>query len=379
MASWRTRSFILFFLLSLGIAPVVIGHTQSLVFPVVPYDLASVEGNTNNGYPFNIRPLNVNSMRYQQVFDAAQFRNLRGPHQIITLVFRPDQTQGGRFLEAIDDIQINLSITSRTSLNLSTVFAENVGANDQVVFPRGPLHLSSSFLGPPFGAKFFDIFIPLSAPFVYDPARGNLLMDVRTYRTQAVITQLDAHRANNDGVARVFSTDVNLSVGRGDTVGLVTQFRAEPLATIGGRVVLYGTPDAQGQQVQFTFRPRGGGNPITRLITLGANGQFEIEMLPRATYDIAVEGRKWLRRVVTNVNPVDGVLTGLVVTLRPGDLNRDNIVDLFDMIQFFEAYGANANPPDPNWNELADITGDGVVDLFDLLLFFENYGAIGDP
>jgi hypothetical protein len=49
------------------------------------------------------------------------------------------------------------------------------------------------------------------------------------------------------------------------------------------------------------------------------------------------------------------------------------------MIQFFEAYGANANPPDPNWNELADITGDGVVDLFDLLLFFENYGAIGDP
>jgi hypothetical protein len=64
-------------------------------------------------------------------------------------------------------------------------------------------------------------------------------------------------------------------------------------------------------------------------------------------------------------------------TLLAGDLNDDNQIDLFDLIEFFGSYGSVMQ--DPNWNERADLFEDSIVDLFDLILFFTNYGAQGDP
>ena len=54
---------------------------------VVPNSLASVEGNTNNAFPFIIGGVSVPSMRYQEVFGASQFP---GPGLITQIAFRPD-------------------------------------------------------------------------------------------------------------------------------------------------------------------------------------------------------------------------------------------------------------------------------------------------
>lgn len=46
-------------------------------------------------------------------------------------------------------------------------------------------------------------------------------------------------------------------------------------------------------------------------------------------------------------------------------MNRDYIVDVFDLVQVASAYGTT--PDEPKWDPRADLNGDGVVDIFDLV------------
>jgi alpha-tubulin suppressor-like RCC1 family protein len=132
---------------------------------------------------------------------------------------------------------------------------------------------------------------------------------------------------------------------------------------------------ALAQPLTITFRPQGAPE-FTRNVTLNSEGGFTVENLPRTTYTLHVKGRKWL---ATNIS-VDTRFSDVVnadATLLAGDLNDDNQIDLFDLIEFFGSYGSVMQ--DPNWNERADLFEDSIVDLFDLILFFTNYGAQGDP
>jgi hypothetical protein len=140
---------------------------------VVPNSDTMVEGNSNNSYPFNITTFGLPSQRYQQVYTASQFSGLPSGGGLITqIIFRPDAFAGHAFTSTLPDIQIDLSTTSAADAGLSTTFANNVGANDTVVFARGPLTLHSAFTGPPNGPKDFDIVITLTTPFFYDPGPG---------------------------------------------------------------------------------------------------------------------------------------------------------------------------------------------------------------
>src|SRR5207249_8841041 len=104
----------------------------------------------------------------------------------------------------LPDIQIDLSTTSAGDDGLSTTYANNVGADDTVVFTRGALTLSSAFTGPPDGPKDFDIIITLTTPFLYNPALGNLLLDVRNFGG-GFTTVLDAvPNQTGDGVSPVW-------------------------------------------------------------------------------------------------------------------------------------------------------------------------------
>jgi hypothetical protein len=124
----------------------------------------------------------------------------------------------------LSDIQINLSTTALGPDGLSATFAGNVGADDTVVYRRGALTLSSAGAGPPGGPRDFDITVALTTPFLYDPARGNLLLDVRLFGGSGMVPALDAHFVNDDAVSRVLG-GVNGATGGRDSLGLVTQFR----------------------------------------------------------------------------------------------------------------------------------------------------------
>jgi hypothetical protein len=116
--------------------------------------------------------------RYQQVYGSVEFP--QQPILIRELRFRPCATYGRAFTSTVANIQFNLSTTTRNPQALSSTLAQNVGADDTVV-RQGPLSLSSRFVGPVGGPKAFDMIVPLSQPFLYDPARGNLVVDIRNF------------------------------------------------------------------------------------------------------------------------------------------------------------------------------------------------------
>jgi hypothetical protein len=195
-------------------------------FFVVPGDLTSQEGNSALAYPLNIGLLGLGSQRYQQVYAASQFAGLTSGGGLITKVsFRVNGTLTS-FSGTLPDIQLNLSTTSRAVDGLSMTFAENLGSDDTIVFDRGPLTLSGTGgMGP----NLFDATITLTTPYFYNPAQGNLLLDVRNYRGGQT-SQFDATTPIQGAASRVF-TDVSgvnsLLADRFASSFLITQFTFE--------------------------------------------------------------------------------------------------------------------------------------------------------
>jgi hypothetical protein len=120
---------------------------------------------------------------------------------ITELRYRPDWFWGSAFTTTVANIQFNLSATTRSPEALSPNFANNVGSDDTVVF-SGALNISSQFIGPPQGPKNFDIIVPLATPFLYNPAAGNLLIDVRNFSGSSASIYLSGTNNTTDGASR---------------------------------------------------------------------------------------------------------------------------------------------------------------------------------
>jgi hypothetical protein len=194
---------------------------------VAPPNAATVEGNTDNGFPFNTGASDIANIRYQQVVGASVFSSVHPMPLLLTgLSFRPDINVGNPFSTTLRNIEISLSTTRAGVDRLNPEFAENVGADARVVH-SGPLTLSSSDEGPAAGPKQFDIHIPFTNPFLYDPRQGSLLLDVTNLFPDRT-TQFDAADDPTDQTSRMWSF-TTLSVGESDSLGLVARFAAQPV------------------------------------------------------------------------------------------------------------------------------------------------------
>jgi len=222
----KARFLVLMIVLGLIIIPV----KADTVLIVVGEPGPGQPGNSNNVFPFGI-PLTaggefVPSMRYQQVYGSSAFGTT--PLTIFSLSFRVDDVVGSAFSSVKSDIQINLSTTPQTVDGLCCTFASNVGLDDTIVVNRGPLALSSA------GTGLFDITINFDTPFAYDPALGNLLLDIRNFGgASAFVSPLDSHIDFGDPSSRLFSSifgDVSSTSGIGGTESLITQFTFDPVS-----------------------------------------------------------------------------------------------------------------------------------------------------
>jgi len=191
-------------------------------------------GNTESNLPFSYNtPI---SLRCQQVYNASAFSSASQGCRITALAFN---IWSRNVLASSQDAQIDFSTTSRSENGLSTTFADNVGSDDTVVFARGLLTIDPEGPGAPPG---FSVLIQLTNPFIYRPANGNLLMDVRIFQGATGAGgppgDLDASDGLADGTSRVYAFSVGSTAGTADTIGLVTGFVVTPVPEPGTGVLL---------------------------------------------------------------------------------------------------------------------------------------------
>src|SRR5438874_10645957 len=112
-------------------------------FIVVPEGLRYQVGNSQTLWPFLMQQSpEVPSMRYEQVYDASAFSQIEPPGAFLTRFFMRASTNtfaGARGITT--NIQISFSTTSSAPDSLSTVFSENVGKDETVVFGPAPLQI----------------------------------------------------------------------------------------------------------------------------------------------------------------------------------------------------------------------------------------------
>jgi hypothetical protein len=165
---------------------------------------------TGNCFPFGC----AYNHEYQQVYASSQFSS---PLVIVGLEFFNTQSDSGATSLNSGNWAISLSTTAAAYNSLSSTFASNIGANNTLVF--------SGDIGQPW--SFGDsLLINFSAPFLYDPSAGNLLMDVEvtgaTLGNTGVFFDTSGHYSPNTIMGRVFDTGFGSVVDPG--YGLVTDF-----------------------------------------------------------------------------------------------------------------------------------------------------------
>lgn len=120
--------------------------------------------NGNNRFPFGGTVGGYPATRYQQVYSASAFS---GPIAISSIGFITDgaYTSG---VTSTGTFDLYLSTTAKMVNGLSNDFDSNRGA-DNTLF--GSFHLTGAVVGS-------SLTFTSAVPFLYDPAQGNLLLDV---------------------------------------------------------------------------------------------------------------------------------------------------------------------------------------------------------
>lgn len=212
---------------------------------VVPVAFATRPGDTPNLFP--LFPGAGSPLRYQQIFKAGDFPP--GPIKITQLAFRPDSANSIPFSGSIPQIQIGLTTSPSGVDALNTNFAGNLGADFTVVYPMGPLSVASSATATGTGTRAFDLLVPLVTPFVYDPAAGNLLLEVQS---------------GQGGTTAPFTTaEVDASISSTDTTSRLVNF--------GNANAVSGSPDSGGAIIEFTYTnittsTNGGTSPASQTV-----------------------------------------------------------------------------------------------------------------
>jgi hypothetical protein len=163
------------------------------------------------------------SIRHQQVYDKRlfigyfidgfiiqeiEFRIARDAHTVVT---------------TLPEIEIRMSTTARGEDTLSSIFAENIGEDEAVVYPRAPLYFSSSG---------FPSRVVLKEPFHYYSSQGHLLIEVRNFKTNGlpleapyVVGDLDSRDSLGDRTSRAYASNATAPIADVvDTQGLWTGF-----------------------------------------------------------------------------------------------------------------------------------------------------------
>jgi len=185
---------------------------------VVPNSLA-----TNDGNGTSTSTEGPASVRWLQIHDASQFGAISGPSFLTQFAYRPDRVLGQSGPRSLI-LRIYASTTSRSVAGLSTTFAENLGTNNTLVFD-GTVTVTTGNLPGPGNTRQFDVVFPITTPFPYDPAAGNLALDLQIEGNGSAVT-FDTEEGNS-AIRRVGIGSSTATTGD-IRPSHVTQFTFEP-------------------------------------------------------------------------------------------------------------------------------------------------------
>jgi hypothetical protein len=216
MFGTRSVSFVSILAVLLGACAAPTARAEVVV---VPNSLATTDGNIFNDSP-------MFPLRYMQIHDASQFAALSAPVFITQFAWRPDTLPGptGPYMH---DVQLFASTTNRSVAGLSSTFAENIGPDNTLVY-SGPLTLTTANLPGPGNTKQFDIVVPFTTPFRYDPLAGNLLWDLHVTSTSGQVIRRDTV-SGNPVVNNLLAFSPTATSGTVGGAGAVLQFTYQPV------------------------------------------------------------------------------------------------------------------------------------------------------
>lgn len=160
---------------------------------VSPNDQATVEGNTAG----NFLPNDGVGLQVLLDVSSSQFSALSSGDVITGLAFRPDVNLcGGNPCgvfgpTTLDNVTIKLATTSISPTTNDLTFGDYLTTNLQTVF-SGDVTVSSAYTGPAGGPTAFDILFPFASSYAYNPADGNLVVDIIINSPTGIPVDIDA-------------------------------------------------------------------------------------------------------------------------------------------------------------------------------------------
>lgn len=292
----------------------------------IPGGLHGIEANSSSAWPWARGGAPI---RVQYLYDSLHFtgQNVTGPVMLTRLRWR---AQGGASggSGTYDDVTVRLATMPFDQAQASPTFASNLGT-DLVTVAQGPVTTAPTFGITP-GNHYVDI--PLQVPFLYDPTRGDLAIDLAVGAGfHGVLPALTDARANTTMCMRVHALgDAQAAVGTVQAnVGLVVEVTALRAALVPSFTVDRGSGDAP-LTCRFTDRSWTS-DPIGILAWLwDFDGDGAIDSVDRhptwtfgcGTHDVtlqvvdATHGLRVLRRerlIVTDTGPVTPSFTWQLV------------------------------------------------------------------
>lgn len=169
--------------------------------------------------------------------------------------------------------------------------------------------------------------------------------------------------------------------GMGATANLlltITTSTPEPTFTLTGQVTLQGRPAAPNAAwavpVQVLIKSvASGSNVYSGNANTNTSGAFTINNLSPGSYQVWVKHSHTLA-TLTNVT-LNGNQTVAIGTLKEGDADNNNIVNITDFSVMAAAFGTLSGQG--GYNAAADFNGDGSVNITDFSLLASNFGQGG--
>lgn len=231
--------------------------------------------------------------RYQQVFPAADFAALGNkPHWIVGFGPRADQSVTSPHTAYLPDNHIRLSTTQRIPGNQSLVFDQNFGS-DVMQFYSGPLTMVADVTGPgpgPGPKGFYrPDFTAGVTPFLYDPSKGNLVLDFVAWQGESPKVLVDQIPSTQSVGGDPLATQGSLQSGA------IFQFTFVPVPELSN-------PHWSDGQFQFTLTGETNVNYVIQASTnLQSWTSLATNSSPNASRDITInapDSRSFYRAIV---------------------------------------------------------------------------------